>query len=60
MVARLNREVNALLVDPAFRKRLGELGLEPIGGTPAETAAVIASEAARWRQVILAAQIQAE
>jgi tripartite-type tricarboxylate transporter receptor subunit TctC len=60
VVARLNREVNALLVDPAFRKRLGELGLEPIGGTPAETAAVIASEAARWRQVILAAQIQAE
>jgi tripartite-type tricarboxylate transporter receptor subunit TctC len=60
VIARLNREVNGLLADPAFRKRLGELGLEPIGGLPAETGAFIAAERARWREVILAANIRAE
>ena len=60
VIARLNREVNTLLADPGFRKRLGELGLEPIGGTPEETGAFITAEAARWREVILAAKIQPE
>ena len=60
VIARLNREVNGLLADPGFRKRLGELGLEPIGGTPEETGAFIAAERARWREVILAANIRAE
>ena len=45
---------------PAFRRRLGELGLEPIGGTPEATAATIRAEAARWRGVIVAAGIKVE
>jgi tripartite-type tricarboxylate transporter receptor subunit TctC len=60
VIARLNREVNAILAEPNFRRRLGELGLEPIGGTPAETAATIRAEAVRWREVILAASIKVE
>ena len=60
VVARLNRETNRILADDAFRKRLGELGLEPIGGSPADTAATIREEAGRAREVILAANIRAE
>jgi tripartite-type tricarboxylate transporter receptor subunit TctC len=60
VVTRLNRETNRILADDAFRKRLAELGLEPIGGAPAETAATIREEAARAREVILAANIRAE
>jgi tripartite-type tricarboxylate transporter receptor subunit TctC len=60
VVTRLNRETNRILADAAFRKRLTELGLEPIGGTPADTAATIREEASRAREVILAANIRAE
>ena len=60
VIARLNREVNAILADAAFRRRLGELGLEPIGGTPEQTAATIRAEAARWRAVIVAGKIKVE
>ncbi|MBK1657901.1 tripartite tricarboxylate transporter substrate-binding protein [Paracraurococcus ruber] len=60
VVARLNRETNRLLAEEAFRRRLAELGLEPIGGTPEQTAATIRAEAARAREVILAAGIRAE
>ena len=60
VIARLNREVNAILADAAFHQRLGELGLEPIGGTPEQTAATIRAEAARWRAVIVAGKIKVE
>ena len=60
VIARLNHEVNAILADAAFRRRLGELGLEPIGGTPEQTAATIRAEAARWRAVIVAGKIKVE
>ncbi|TDH63491.1 tripartite tricarboxylate transporter substrate binding protein [Dankookia rubra] len=60
VVVRLNRETNRILADDTFRKRLTELGLEPIGGTPADTAATIREEAGRAREVILAANIRAE
>jgi hypothetical protein len=38
--------------------RLAELGLEPIGCTPEQTAATIREETARWRGVIQAANIR--
>lgn len=60
VIARLNREVNAILADPVFRRRLGELGLEPIGGTAEASAATIRAEAARWRRVIVAAGVKVE
>ena len=60
VIARLNHEVNAILADPGFGRRLGELGLEPIGGTTEATAATIRTEAARWRGVIVAAGVKVE
>jgi tripartite-type tricarboxylate transporter receptor subunit TctC len=60
VIARLNHEVNAILADAGFRRRLGELGLEPIGGAAAATAATIRTEAARWRGVIVAAGVKVE
>jgi tripartite-type tricarboxylate transporter receptor subunit TctC len=38
LVERLNSEVNAILKDPGFRAKLAMLGMEPMGGTPAEFA----------------------
>ena len=38
IVARLNRELNAVLALPDVRKRLEEGGLEPVGGSPEDFA----------------------
>ena len=59
-VARLNAVVNAILADPDFRRRMAEMGEEPVGGTPEELAATIRAESARWKAVITSAGIKAE
>jgi tripartite-type tricarboxylate transporter receptor subunit TctC len=38
--------------DPAFAQKMRELGLEPVGSTPAEYDAFIRREIARWKDVI--------
>lgn len=60
MVDRLNREMNRILADPAVRERFHGLGFEVTGGTPAEFAAVMASETQRWTRVIREANVKAE
>ncbi|SEO55703.1 Tripartite-type tricarboxylate transporter, receptor component TctC [Rhodospirillales bacterium URHD0017] len=45
---------------PEMRTRFLELGAEPQGGTPAETAAFIKGEEARWRGVIKSANVTLE
>lgn len=60
IVQRLNAETNAVLADPAMRKKVEAVGLQLRGGTPAELAAFIASETRKWTQVIQAAHITAE
>jgi tripartite-type tricarboxylate transporter receptor subunit TctC len=57
-IARLNSVVNAILADPDFRRRMAELGNEPLGGTPEELAAAIRSESSRWKDVITSAGIK--
>jgi tripartite-type tricarboxylate transporter receptor subunit TctC len=59
VIARLNREINAGLADPAIRKRLDELTVTPLVFTPAEYAAYMAAETEKWAKVIRAANIQA-
>jgi tripartite-type tricarboxylate transporter receptor subunit TctC len=60
IIARLNREINAGLADPAIRKRLDELTVTPLGFTPAEYGAYMAAETEKWAKVIRAANIQAK
>ena len=60
VIARLNRETNAVLAEEGFRRRLAAIGLEGIGGSPEDCARTIASERERWRAVIQAANIRPE
>ena len=60
VVARLNREVNALLGRADFRAKLAAQGVEPMGGTPAEFAAMVAGDRARWAEVIRRGNIRAD
>jgi tripartite-type tricarboxylate transporter receptor subunit TctC len=55
IVARLNGEMVRMLADPAFARRLTDQGQEPQSSTPAELAAHMRAESARWSGVIKSA-----
>jgi tripartite-type tricarboxylate transporter receptor subunit TctC len=57
VVARLSKEVVAALNDPAVRKRLEELNLDPHPGTPEQAAALLNNDIKRWGEVIVRAKI---
>ena len=57
VIERLNRELRRVLALPEVKARLEGLGNEVRGGSPEEMRAHVASEAARWTQVIRAAGI---
>ncbi|MGH8616952.1 MAG: Bug family tripartite tricarboxylate transporter substrate binding protein [Burkholderiales bacterium] len=52
IIARLNAEINAALAAPSTREKLAAIGAEPVGGTPAQFAALIKSEHVKWADVI--------
>lgn len=52
VVARLNTEINKVLKDKDTIARMHDEGSEPRGGTPAELAAFIKSEHARWGTIV--------
>ena len=58
IVEKLHAETVKTLAMPEVRKRFDELGLEPVGNTPAEFAAVIAKETPEWAKVIKEAGIK--
>jgi tripartite-type tricarboxylate transporter receptor subunit TctC len=61
VVEKLNREINAALVDPTLNRRLtGDLGGTVLALSPAEFAKLIADETDKWGKVIKAAGIKAE
>jgi tripartite-type tricarboxylate transporter receptor subunit TctC len=59
VIAKLHREAARILALPEVRKRFDELGMEVIGNTPAEFAAVIKAETPQWAKVIREAGIKA-
>jgi tripartite-type tricarboxylate transporter receptor subunit TctC len=60
IVNRLNAEVNAGIADPGMKAKLAAIGGEPLPGTPADFARLIAEETDKWAKVVRAAGIKAE
>jgi tripartite-type tricarboxylate transporter receptor subunit TctC len=52
IVSRLNKEINAILADPAAKARLADLGMTPVGGSAADFGKAIAVETERWGKVV--------
>ena len=52
VIARLNKEVNRILDDPAMVKKLAELGGAPLRLSPQEFGGVIVDETAKWKKVV--------
>jgi tripartite-type tricarboxylate transporter receptor subunit TctC len=60
IIARLNHEINAGLVNPTIKSRLAELGTIPMIFTAAEFGAYVATESEKWAKVIQFAGIKPE
>jgi tripartite-type tricarboxylate transporter receptor subunit TctC len=52
IVDRLNREVNAALVDPKVKARFADLGGTVLPGSPADFGKLMAEETEKWAKVI--------
>jgi tripartite-type tricarboxylate transporter receptor subunit TctC len=52
VIAKLNVEFNKALQSPELRKKLGDEGADPAGGTPEQFAALIKDEIPRWGKVV--------
>jgi tripartite-type tricarboxylate transporter receptor subunit TctC len=52
VIARLNREINAALADPAMLQKLADLGGVPIPGTPEQFWAIHRMETEKWEKIV--------
>lgn len=57
VIQRIHRAFRAALEDPGLRARLTEMGVDPIGSSPAALAAHLKVEVERWARVVQQAKI---
>lgn len=60
IVARLNKEIQLALKDPATRKRLETLGLDPVGSSPEQFSKFVQTEMSRWASLVKANKISVD
>jgi len=60
IVARLNEESVKALETTALKERLASLGLEPMGGTPADCTKLVKADLERWGPVVKAGGARAD
>jgi tripartite-type tricarboxylate transporter receptor subunit TctC len=60
IIEALNKEINAVLSDPAIKTQFAGLGAEPMLMTPAEFGKHIAAEIVKWGKVVKTAHIKPE
>jgi tripartite-type tricarboxylate transporter receptor subunit TctC len=60
IIAKLNTEINAALVDPKMKARLEDLGGTILAGSSADFGKLIADETEKWGKVVRAANIKPE
>jgi tripartite-type tricarboxylate transporter receptor subunit TctC len=60
IIDKLNKELNAALLDTKVKTRITELGGTPMGGTPAEFGKILTEATEKWGKVIKSAGIKPE
>lgn len=58
IVRQLNQQVAQILAQPEVRQKLSQIGFEPWSGTPQQLQQVVASDFAKWGEVVRAAGMQ--
>ena len=60
LVQRVNTALNQALQDKDVKDRLARLGIEPVGGTPQQFAAMLDKDRAKWKKIITERHITPE
>ncbi|MEO8653515.1 MAG: tripartite tricarboxylate transporter substrate binding protein [Ramlibacter sp.] len=60
VIARLNREINAALADPAMKARLADMGGVPLPGTPEQFWEIHKMETEKWAKIVQFSGAKAE
>ena len=60
VIAKLNKQINATLEEPVFRKRVIDMGVTIMGGTPEDVTTFIASEGVKWSDVVRRAGVKVD
>lgn len=60
IIEKLNKEINAVLAEPEIKKRLIDLGGEPLISTPEDFGKMIVAETEKWEKVVKAAGAHVE
>jgi tripartite-type tricarboxylate transporter receptor subunit TctC len=60
VVSRLSAAANQVLQDPEVIDKLQRLGIEPVGGTPAQFTTMLAKESVKWKKIISDRKIMLE
>jgi len=60
IIDKLNKEINAGLVDPKVKARLANMGSTALPGSPADFGKLIADETEKWGKVVRTANIKPE
>jgi tripartite-type tricarboxylate transporter receptor subunit TctC len=60
LVQRLNAALNQALQEADVKDRLARLGIEPVGGTPQQFAAMLEKDRAKWKKIITERHISPE
>ncbi|HET7123565.1 MAG TPA: tripartite tricarboxylate transporter substrate binding protein, partial [Bradyrhizobium sp.] len=60
IIEKLNKEINAVLAEPAIKARLIDLGGEPLLGPPEAFGAIIAAETEKWEKVVKSAGVHVD
>src|SRR5882757_10417080 len=60
IIEKLNKEINAVLAEPATKARLIDLGGEPLISTPEDFGKMIVAETDKWEKVVKAAGVHVD
>jgi tripartite-type tricarboxylate transporter receptor subunit TctC len=60
IIEKLNKEINAVLAEPAIKAKLIDLGGEPLIGTPEAFGAMIVAETEKWEKVVKSAGVHVD
>ncbi len=60
VIAKLNKQINAIFAEASFRKRVTDMGVTLMGGAPADVRTYIATEKKKWSEVVRAAGVKVD
>jgi tripartite-type tricarboxylate transporter receptor subunit TctC len=60
IIEKLNKEINAVLAEPAIKAKLVDLGGEPLIGPPEAFGKMIVAETEKWEKVVKAAGVHVD